>query len=77
MEEMEEMEEKNRYISQAILTKSGHVYIIANIGGFGESMLKTGITRRLEPMDRVKELGDASVPFPFDQTSLQLRKVKF
>lgn len=63
---MKEMEEKNRYISQAMLTKSGHVYIISNIGSFGESMLKIGMTRRLEPMDRVKELGDASVPFPFD-----------
>ena len=63
---MEEMEEKNRYISQAMLTKSGHVYIISNIGSFGESMLKIGMTRRLEPMERVKELGDASVPFPFD-----------
>jgi uncharacterized protein YwbE len=63
---MEEMEEKNRYISQAMLTKSGHVYIISNIGSFGDSILKIGMTRRLEPMDRVKELGDASVPFPFD-----------
>ena len=63
---MKEMEEKNRYISQAMLTKSGHVYIISNIGSFGEDMLKIGMTRRLEPMDRVKELGDASVPFPFD-----------
>ena len=63
---MQEMEEKNRYISQAMLTKSGHVYIISNIGSFGDNMLKIGMTRRLEPMDRVKELGDASVPFPFD-----------
>ena len=63
---MQEMEEKSRYISQAMLTKSGHVYIISNVGSFGEDMLKIGMTRRLEPMDRVKELGDASVPFPFD-----------
>jgi hypothetical protein len=63
---MKEMEEKNRYISQAMLTKSGHVYIISNVGSFGEDMLKIGMTRRLEPMDRVKELGDASIPFPFD-----------
>ncbi|QNJ16429.1 bacteriophage-like DNA-binding-containing protein [Synechococcus sp. A18-40] len=63
---MQEMEEKNRYISQAMLTKSGHVYIISNVGSFGDKMLKIGMTRRLEPMDRVKELGDASVPFPFD-----------
>ena len=63
---MQEMEEKNRYISQAMLTKTGHVYIISNVGSFGDDMLKIGMTRRLEPMDRVKELGDASVPFPFD-----------
>lgn len=63
---MVEMEEKNRYISQAMLTKTGHVYIISNLGSFGDDMLKIGMTRRLEPMDRVKELGDASVPFPFD-----------
>jgi Domain of unknown function (DUF4041)/T5orf172 domain len=57
---------KERAISQAQLTKSGHVYIISNIGSFGEDVYKIGMTRRLEPMDRVKELGDASVPFPFD-----------
>jgi Domain of unknown function (DUF4041)/T5orf172 domain len=55
-----------RAVSQAQLTKSGHVYIISNIGSFGENVYKIGMTRRLEPMDRVKELGDASVPFPFD-----------
>ncbi len=55
-----------RAISQAQLTKSGHVYVISNIGSFGEGVFKIGLTRRLEPMDRVKELGDASVPFPFD-----------
>jgi Domain of unknown function (DUF4041)/Meiotically up-regulated gene 113 len=57
---------KERAISQAQLTKSGHVYIISNIGSFGNDVYKIGMTRRLEPMDRVKELGDASVPFPFD-----------
>jgi hypothetical protein len=49
-----------------MLTKTGHVYIISNVGSFGENIYKIGMTRRLEPMDRVKELGDASVPFPFD-----------
>jgi hypothetical protein len=44
----------------------GHVYVISNIGSFGEDVYKIGMTRRLEPMDRVIELGDASVPFPFD-----------
>ncbi|XHX80708.1 MAG: DUF4041 domain-containing protein [Stenomitos frigidus ULC029] len=57
---------KERAISQAQLTKSGHVYVISNIGSFGNDVYKIGMTRRLEPMDRVKELGDASVPFPFD-----------
>ena len=61
-----EIEEKKRAISQAMLTKTGHVYIISNVGSFGENIYKIGMTRRLEPMDRVKELGDASVPFPFD-----------
>lgn len=61
-----EMEEKKRAISQAMLTKTGHVYIISNVGSFGEGIFKIGMTRRLEPLDRVKELGDASVPFPFD-----------
>lgn len=57
---------KQRAISQAQITKSGHIYIISNIGSFGENVYKIGMTRRLDPMDRVKELGDASVPFSFD-----------
>lgn len=52
--------------SMAEQTKSGHVYVISNIGSFGENVIKIGMTRRLEPLDRVRELGDASVPFPFD-----------
>ncbi|PFH83595.1 DUF4041 domain-containing protein [Bacillus sp. AFS088145] len=47
-------------------TRAGFVYIISNIGSFGENVYKIGMTRRLEPMDRVKELGSASVPFLFD-----------
>ena len=47
-------------------TRAGFVYVISNIGSFGENVYKIGMTRRLEPMDRVKELGDASVPFEFD-----------
>jgi len=57
---------KERAISRAQLTKSGHVYIISNIGSFGGAVYKIGMTRRLEPMDRIDELGDASVPFDFD-----------
>lgn len=59
-------EAKERAISRAQETKSGHVYIISNLGSFGENIYKIGMTRRLEPLDRVKELGDASVPFTFD-----------
>lgn len=64
---LEEAERKHqRAQSMAEQTKQGHVYIISNIGSFGEDVYKIGMTRRLEPMDRVKELGDASVPFTFD-----------
>lgn len=52
--------------SMAEQTKRGHIYIISNIGSFGKDMYKVGMTRRLEPLDRVKELSDASVPFMFD-----------
>lgn len=63
----EEAEERNkRAISMAQQTKRGHVYVISNVGSFGEDVYKIGMTRRLDPMDRVKELGDASVPFLFD-----------
>lgn len=50
--------------------KAGYVYIISNIGAFGENVYKIGMTRRLEPMDRIDELGDASVPFDFDVHAL-------
>lgn len=64
---LKEAEEKNqRALSMAQQTKTGHVYIISNIGSFGENVYKIGLTRRLEPLDRVRELGDASVPFAFD-----------
>ena len=46
--------------------KAGYVYIISNIGAFGENIYKIGMTRRLDPQERVDELGDASVPFKFD-----------
>lgn len=65
--DLSEAEQKHqRAQSMAAQTKRGHVYIISNIGSFGEEVYKIGMTRRLEPMDRVKELGDASVPFTFD-----------
>ncbi len=53
-------------ISRAANVRAGYVYAISNIGSFGESVVKIGMTRRLDPMDRVRELGDASVPFRFD-----------
>jgi len=59
-------EKRERAISMAQLTKMGNVYIISNIGSFGEQVLKIGMTRRMNPMDRIWELSDASVPFDFD-----------
>ena len=52
--------------SMAQQTRAGHVYVVSNIGSFGEGVHKVGMTRRLDPLDRVKELSDASVPFSFD-----------
>ena len=63
---LEAEENQTRAKSMAEQTRRGHVYIISNIGSFGEDIYKIGLTRRLEPLDRVKELGDASVPFSFD-----------
>ena len=65
--QLKEAEDKNqRAKSMAQQTKSGHIYVISNIGSFGENIYKVGMTRRLDPLDRVNELGDASVPFKFD-----------
>ena len=57
---------KERAIARAQLTKSGFVYVISNIGAFGEDVYKIGMTRRIEPMERIVELSGAAVPFPFD-----------
>ncbi len=46
--------------------RAGYVYVISNLGSFGERMIKVGLTRRLNPLDRIRELSDASVPFNFD-----------
>lgn len=62
----EALDRKAKAIARAQLTKSGHVYVLSNIGSFGEGVYKIGMTRRLEPLERVKELGDSSVPFYFD-----------
>lgn len=61
-----EAKQKERALSMAQQTKAGNVYVISNIGSFGEGVFKIGMTRRLVPAERIQELGDASVPFPFD-----------
>jgi len=66
-EKLREAEERSkRALSMAQQTRMGHVYVISNIGSFGEDVYKIGLTRRLDPLDRVHELGNASVPFGFD-----------
>lgn len=62
----EAQQRHERALSMAQQTRAGYVYVISNIGSFGEGVYKIGMTRRVEPMERVVELGDASVPFPFD-----------
>jgi chromosome segregation ATPase len=57
---------KERAVARAEQTKSGFVYVISNIGAFGQGVFKIGMTRRIEPMERIAELSGASVPFPFD-----------
>lgn len=77
-DKIKELEEKIKLLEkdkQNILeresnTRAGYVYIISNIGSFGENVYKIGMTRRLEPMDRISELSSASVPFPFDVHAL-------
>lgn len=74
MDKIKELEEKIKSLEsdkEAVLeresnSKAGFVYIISNIGSFGEGIYKIGMTRRLEPMDRINELSSASVPFEFD-----------
>ena len=65
-EQLASVEDKKEDITKLQNGKAGYVYVISNLGSFGENVFKVGMTRRLEPMDRVKELGDASVPFAFD-----------
>ncbi|QYY37213.1 DUF4041 domain-containing protein [Ruficoccus sp. ZRK36] len=62
----EARENSERAHAMAEMTQSGYVYIISNVGSFGNDVVKIGLTRRLNPDDRVRELGDASVPFTFD-----------
>ncbi len=66
-EKLKELEAtKETVLEREANARAGFVYIISNIGSFGEDVYKIGMTRRLEPMDRIKELSSASVPFEFD-----------
>lgn len=68
---LKELESEKQKVSDLELnTRAGFVYIISNIGSFGENVYKIGMTRRLEPMNRINELSSASVPFPFDVHAL-------
>jgi hypothetical protein len=66
--QIDEAIEANDY--RAANVRAGYVYVISNVGTFGPNIIKVGMTRRLEPLDRVRELGDASVPFPYDVHAL-------
>ena len=69
--QLEKIDKEMRDVDyRAANQKAGYVYIISNIGAFGENVYKIGMTRRLDPMDRIDELGDASVPFDFDVHAL-------
>ena len=74
----EQLAEVNQAIQsvdyRAANIRAGYVYVISNIGSFGERMVKVGMTRRLDPMDRIRELSDASVPFNFDIHALFFSK---
>lgn len=64
--QLDEVEKKKDQITHLQNGKAGYIYIISNLGSFGENTFKVGMTRRIDPQDRVDELGDASVPFAFD-----------
>lgn len=64
--QLDAVQEKKEEITTLQNGKAGNVYVISNIGSFGDDVFKIGMTRRLEPQERIDELGSASVPFPFD-----------
>lgn len=69
--ELAEIERAIEHVDyRAANIRAGYVYVISNIGSFGERLVKIGLTRRLEPADRIRELGDASVPFRYDTHAL-------
>ncbi|MBQ7521476.1 MAG: GIY-YIG nuclease family protein [Clostridia bacterium] len=63
---LQEINQKRDSITALQNGKAGNVYVISNLGSFGENVFKIGMTRRLDPLDRINELGSASVPFRFD-----------
>ncbi|MEF3310614.1 GIY-YIG nuclease family protein [Paenibacillus sp. GYB004] len=65
-EQIKKVEEQKEEITKRANGKAGYIYVISNLGSFGENMFKIGMTRRLNPLERIDELGDASVPFKFD-----------
>ena len=65
-EQLAKVQEKKEEIVNLQNGKAGYVYVISNLGSFGDDVFKVGMTRRLDPQERVDELGSASVPFPFD-----------
>jgi len=65
-----EVEKKKEDIAKLQHGQAGYIYILSNLGSFGENTFKVGMTRRINPQDRVDELGDASVPFKYDVHSL-------
>lgn len=69
-QQLEDVEYKKEEVTSLSMGKAGYVYIISNLGSFGENTFKIGMTRRLEPQQRVDELGSASVPFRFDVHAL-------
>ncbi len=69
-EQLGDVEKKKDDITKLQKGKAGYIYIISNLGSFGENMFKIGMTRRLIPQERIDELGDASVPFRYDVHSL-------
>lgn len=68
--QLEQVEKKKDEIIDLQNGKAGYIYIISNLGAFGENIFKIGMTRRIVPQERIDELGDASVPFNFDIHSL-------
>lgn len=68
--QFDEIEETRQEVLRLQNGVAGHIYVISNLGSFGSDIFKVGMTRRLDPQDRINELGDASVPFRFDVHSM-------